>query len=178
MLYERHVASPGPEVFSKIRLETPNMSGRMDHLRAAILRPQLRQLVAKCDAWNERYRIIEAGIQGTPGLTTISRDARENFVGSSIQFLLKTWSDTAVQDLLNRCATRGVELKWFGAADPVGFTSTYKSWNFAPNNTLPQSDAVLAGLIDMRIPLTFSLEDCATIAKIIRSEVAAVFQNL
>ena len=178
MLYERHVASPGPEVFSKIRLETPNMSGRMDHLRAAILRPQLPQLVAKCDAWNERYRIIEAGIQGTPGLTTISRDARENFVGSSIQFLLKTWSDTAVHDLLNRCAARGVELKWFGAADPVGFTSTYKSWTYAPHTTLPQSDAVLAGLIDMRIPLTFSLEDCATIAGIIRSEVGAVFQTL
>ena len=178
MLYERHVASPAAEVFSQIRLETPNMSGRMDHLRAAILRPQLRQLVAKCDAWNERYRIIEAGIQGTPGLTTISRDAREDFVGSSIQFLLKTWSDTAVQDLLNRCAARGVELKWFGSADPVGFTSTYKSWGYAPQDTLPQSDAVLAGLIDMRIPLTFSLEDCATIAGIIRKEVGAVFQNL
>lgn len=178
MLYERHVASPSPEVFSQIRLETPNMSGRMDHLRAAILRPQLRQLEAKCNAWNERYRIIEAGIQGTPGLTTISRDAREDFVGSSIQFLLKTWSDTAVQDLLRRCAARGVELKWFGAADPVGFTSTYKTWTYAPNNTLPQSDAVLAGLIDMRIPLTFSLEDCATIAGIIRSEVGGVFHNL
>lgn len=178
MLYERHVASPAPEVFSKIRLETPNMSGRMDHLRAAILRPQLRQLEAKCDAWNERYRIIEAGIQGTPGLTTISRDAKEGFVGSSIQFLLKTWSDTAVQDLLSRCAARGVELKWFGAADPVGFTSTYKSWTYAPHNTLPRSDAVLAGLIDMRIPLTFSLEDCALIAGIISSEVSAVFQNL
>ena len=177
MLYERHVASPAPEVFSKIRLETPNMSGRMDNLRAAILRPQLRQLEAKCDAWNERYKIVEAGIQGTPGLTTISRDAREDFVGSSIQFLLKTWSDSAIQDLLSRCAARGVELKWFGAANPVGFTSNYKSWTYAPHNTLPRSDAVLAGLIDMRIPLTFSLEDCETIAGIIRSEVGAVFQN-
>ncbi len=177
MLYERHVASPEPEVFSKIRLETPNTSGRMDHLRAAILRPQLRQLEAQCDAWNKRYRLIEAGIKETPGLTTIRRDKREEFVGSSIQFLLKDWSGIAVENVLSRCAARGVELKWFGAANPVGFTSTYKSWTYASHSTLPQSDAILAGLIDMRIPLTFSLEDCATIAEIIRLEVSAVFQN-
>ena len=39
MLYERHAAAPGPEVFRDIRLDTPNYSGRMDNLRAAILRP-------------------------------------------------------------------------------------------------------------------------------------------
>ena len=41
MLYERHIAAPAPEVFGKIRLETPNCSGRMDNLRAAILRPPI-----------------------------------------------------------------------------------------------------------------------------------------
>jgi len=41
---------------------------------------------------------------------------------------------------------------------------------------LPASDAVLAGLMDMRVPLTFSLEDCALIARIIRGEVSAVYQ--
>ena len=35
---------------------------------------------------------------------------------------------------------------------------------------------VLAGLVDMRIPLTFSLDDCALIARIIRAEVSAVWQ--
>ena len=29
----------------------------------------------------------------------------------------------------------------------------------------------------MRLPLTFSLEDCAQIARIIRAEVAAVYQS-
>ena len=40
MLYERHGAAPGAAVFEKLRMETPNISGRMDQLRAAILRPQ------------------------------------------------------------------------------------------------------------------------------------------
>ena len=44
MLYERHAAAPPKEVFERLRLDVPNVSGRMDHLRAAILRPQLADL--------------------------------------------------------------------------------------------------------------------------------------
>ena len=32
---------------------------------------------------------------------------------------------------------------------------------------LPRTDAVLATLFDMRLPLTFSLEDCTLIAELI-----------
>jgi hypothetical protein len=41
---------------------------------------------------------------------------------------------------------------------------------------MPESDRILAGILDMRVPLTFSLEDCALIARIIRAEVSAVYQ--
>ncbi|HBB84883.1 MAG TPA: aminotransferase, partial [Sulfitobacter sp.] len=61
MLYDRHAAAPGPEAFETIRYETPNISGRMDNLRAAILRPQLQRLPEQVARWNERYRLIEAG---------------------------------------------------------------------------------------------------------------------
>ncbi len=39
MLYERHLAAPDPKFFTDVRFDTPNFSGRMDNLRAAILRP-------------------------------------------------------------------------------------------------------------------------------------------
>jgi hypothetical protein len=41
---------------------------------------------------------------------------------------------------------------------------------------MPASDRILRGIVDMRLPLTFSLEDCAQIARIIRAEVGAVYQ--
>ncbi|MFD2738576.1 DegT/DnrJ/EryC1/StrS family aminotransferase [Sulfitobacter aestuarii] len=176
MLYEKHLAGPPPETFAQIRYETPNISGRMDNLRAAILRPQLRNLAEQRERWNERYRKIEAGLRGTPGLTLIARPEAESYVGSSIQFLLKDWSGEAVQQVLRRSAERGVELKWFGAPEPVGFTSRYDSWRYVDTPPMPRSDAVLAGIIDMRVPLTFSLEDCGLIARIIRAEVGAVYQ--
>ena len=176
MLYERHLAAPPPEAFETIRYETPNISGRMDNLRAALLRPQLRNLPDQVARWNARYNVIEAGLRDTPRLTVVERLEGESMVGSSIQFLLNGWQADGVRDVLRRCADRGVELKWFGAGDPVGFTSRYDSWRYAPSEKMPRSDAVLSGIIDMRVPLTFSIEDCELIARIIRSEVSAVFQ--
>ena len=176
MLFEKHRAAPPPEAFARIKYETPNISGRMDNLRAALLRPQLRRLDAQRDRWNDRYRRIEAGLRDTPGLTLIERPAQETYVGSSFQFLLDGWSGVAVGEVISRCGARGVELKWFGGAEPKGFTSRYDSWRYVDAPRMPASDAVLAGIVDMRVPLTFSLEDCDLIARIIRAEVSAVHQ--
>ncbi len=170
MLYERHAAAPPKEVFERLRLDVPNVSGRMDHLRAAILRPQLADLPRQATRWNERYRAVEDGLKGANGLALIRRRDGEGFVASSFQFRLPGWSADAVRDFLARCAERGVELKWFGHDAPMGFTSRYVHWAYADPADLPETDAILDGLIDMRLPLTFSLEDCAQIARIIREE--------
>ncbi len=176
MLYESHLAGPPKEAFETIRYETPNISGRMDNLRAAILRPQLADLATQCARWNERYFALEAGIRDVPGLTVIERPVQETIVGSSIQFLLNGWEAAAVLDLLGRCKARGVELKWFGNAEPVGFTSRYDSWRYVDAPAMPDSDNVLAGIVDMRVSLTLSLEDCTLITRIIREEVGRVWQ--
>lgn len=176
MLYERHLAAPPKEVFDQIKYHTPNVSGRMDNLRAAILRPQLRDLETQVARWNALYAVVEDGLRDTPGLKVIERPEAETFVGSSIQFLLLDWSDAAVGEVIARCAARGVELKWFGGAEPAGFTSRYDSWRYAPSEPMPATDRVLRGIIDMRLPLTFSQADCALIARIIRAEVSAVYQ--
>lgn len=177
MLFETHLAGPPVETFAQIKYETPNISGRMDNLRAAILRPQLADLATQCARWNERYFAIEAGLRDTAGLMVIERVEEETIVGSSIQFLLDGWEAASVQDLLERCKARGVELKWFGNAEPVSFTSRYDSWRYVDAPTMPESDKVLAGIVDMRVPLTFTLEDCAQIARIIREEVGRVYQS-
>ena len=126
--------------------------------------------------WNERYLAVEDGLRGTPGLAVIERPEKEQFVGSSIQFLLTDWTPEGVGDVVRRCAARGVELKWFGGAEPAGFTSRYDSWRYAESVPMPATDRILVGLLDMRVPLTFSLEDCALIARVIRAEVSAVYQ--
>ncbi|MFK7875438.1 MAG: DegT/DnrJ/EryC1/StrS family aminotransferase [Paracoccaceae bacterium] len=177
MLYERHLAAPDPEVFEQVKYVTPNISGRMDNLRAAILRPQLRALPDQVARWNERYYALEEGVRGTLGLQVVERPDAESIVGSSFQVLLLDWSAEKVRDVVARCGARGVELKWFGAAEPVAFTSRYDSWRYARSEPMVASDRILAGVLDMRVPLTFSVQDCAQIARIIRAEVSAVFQE-
>ena len=176
MLFERHLAAPDVEVFADIKYETPNISGRMDNLRAAILRPQIADLATQCQRWNDRYYALEAGFRDIPGLSVVERAPQEVIVGSSIQFLLLDWSEDAVVEVVARCLKRGVELKWFGAAEPVAFTSRYDSWKYANPVQMPASDRILRGVVHMRVPLTFSIEDCELIARIIRAEVSAVYQ--
>ena len=176
MLYERHLAAPGPEVFERHKYDMPNISGRMDNLRAAILRPQLKDLETQIARWNDRYRVLDEELRDTAGLRLVARPEKEAYVGSSFQFLLLDWADDAIREVVARCGRRGVELKWFGAPEPAAFTSTYGHWRYAPSEPLPDSDRVLRAILDMRVPLTFSEEDCALIARIIRAEVGAVYQ--
>jgi dTDP-4-amino-4,6-dideoxygalactose transaminase len=172
MLYARHRAAPPPEAFEQIKWVTPNVSGRMDNLRAAILRPQLADLRRQVDRWNALYRAVEDGLRNTPGLKVIDRPAEESIVGSSIQFLLPEFSSEQIGAVMRQCAARGVDLKWFGGSEPVAFTSRYDSWRYASPQSLPNTDRILAGLMDMRLPLTFSVEDARLIAEILRDEVS------
>lgn len=172
MLFDRHGAGPSADVYDDIKLDTPNMSARMDNLRAAILRPQLANLDDAIARWNERYHVVEAVLKRSEQLRLPKRPSEEFFVGSSIQFTVPGISEHGARAFLKACADRGVELKWFGDANPVAFTSAHASWRYVPEQSLPKTDAILADLFDMRLPLTFSLADCELIAAHI-AEVAA-----
>ena len=144
----------------------------MDNLRAAILRPQLANLPQQVDRWATLHDAIERELAQVEQLGLIQRDPSLVRVGSSFQFRLPDHAPDDIERFVKRCADRGVELKWFGAERAKGFTSTYRHWAYAETPDLPQTDRVVAGLLDMRLPLTFSTDDCAVIAHIIREEVA------
>ena len=73
------------------------------------------------------------------------------------------------------CAARGVELKWFGDDTPKAFTSRYDSWKYIDDIPhLPGTLSVLEKTLDMRVPLTFDLDDCDLIARIIDEEVTTL----
>ncbi|MEL7150907.1 MAG: DegT/DnrJ/EryC1/StrS family aminotransferase [Pseudomonadota bacterium] len=170
MLYPRHGAGPELDVFEPLRDTTPNVSGRMDNLRAAILRPQLQILPDRVARWAALHKAMEDGLKHAPAIHLIRRDPGLERVGSSFQFVMPEKRGSWIVEFVARCTARGVELKWFGAERAQGFTSSYKNWRYADRANLPRTDRVLAGLLDMRLPLTFSTDDCATIATILREE--------
>ena len=174
MLYGRHGAAPPPETFETIRLETPNMSGRMDNLRAAILLPQVKTLDDNIRRWNERHDLIAQRLARVPGIHVPHRPAQERYVGSSLQFRLPWIDGDGAAHFLAANKELGVELKWFGDNEPVAFTSNHHSWRYVDPQVLPKTDEVLRGLFDMRVPLTFTLEDCEHIARIIAHTLARI----
>lgn len=167
MLYERHGAGPQPEAYADARYDMPNCSARMDALRAAILRPQLADLDTNIARWNARYARVEKGLKAQAGVATINLPTAEAHVGSSIQFRLPDFTAAQCRAVLEAAATRGVELKWFGAKEPAGFTSAHPSWRYVPAQDMPATDRIMATLFDMRLPLSFSEDDCALIAELI-----------
>ncbi|WP_029032013.1 DegT/DnrJ/EryC1/StrS family aminotransferase [Salinarimonas rosea] len=174
MLYDRHGAGPAPDTYADIRLDTPNLSARMDNLRAAILRPQLARIDDAIARWNARHDRVAGHLSACARIRLPARPPQEAYVGSSIQFLVPGIAAEAARGFLAQCAARGVELKWFGAPEPVGFTSAHASWRYVPAQALPRTDRILSGLFDMRLPLTFTLEDCDLIARHILDAAAAL----
>lgn len=170
MLYQKHDARPDMKAFGDAKFDMPNCSSRMDNVRAAILRPQLKLLEENIERWNRRYRVIEDCLKRSKGIAMPVRPNEERYVGSSIQFLTPVWDDSKCRTFVERCAGRGVELKWFGDADPVGFTSRYDSWRYAPEQRLDKTLSILKRIFDMRIPLIFTEDDCRLIGKIICEE--------
>ena len=170
MLYPRHGAGPDEAAFAQAKYESPNCSARLDNLRAAILRPQLKSLDTAVARWAERHDALVGIVGSAKNLSLPAQHPQSKRVGSSFQFFTPDWPEDTVRAFLAACAERGVELKWFGAAEPVGFTSRYDSWTYAPKQDLPLTRAVLARLIDMRVPLSFSVDDCRLIGSIIVEE--------
>ena len=176
MLYRSHGARPADAVFERWKYLTPNFSLRMSNLAAAVARPQLGATLAdRCHRWNERYTWIAAALEGVPHVRLPHRPAEESYVASSIQFSLFDLSHAQIGRVITACAERGVHIKWFGADEPLGFTSVWTHWRFfGEAQSLPNAERVLGSLCDMRLPLTLSQADCAAIGGVIRSALSSI----
>ena len=175
MLYGDHIAAPPATEFEPMRLHAANYSGRLDNLRAAILRPQLRALDGQCERWNRRWHALAVKLRQVPAIHLPQRPQHEGFVGSSIQFSLPACNDAQIRQFIDACNQRGVSVKWFGDAEPKGYTSRHDSWLYLrTKRDLPNTSRVLATLCDMRIPLTFDIADCQLIADAIAEAAMAI----
>lgn len=168
MFYDRHISRPDERMFETYKYEIPNLSLRMSNLQAALIRPQLKLLPERVRQWNERYRVLADGLSRIANIRVPARDPREDFVGSSIQFSLVGFSQSEAEAFVLECNRCGVAVMWFGRKEPQGYTSSYQTWRYVERlPDLRQTDGVLDFMCDMRIPLTFTLEDCDVLVRII-----------
>ena len=173
MHYGQNGAAPGQEVFARHDRSTPNLSCRMHEVTAALARPQIALLGERGAAWKQRYGTLAGLFRAIDGVAVPERDPRERFIGSSIQFSLTGMSGHRIRRVVDWCAARNVDIKWFGNARPQGFTGTFEHWRYVQPQKLDRTRAMLQGLCDMRIPLSLTEEDCRLIAATLAEAVAA-----
>jgi len=167
MLYGQHGAAPQAEVFLRHRLTTPNYSMRMSALAAAVVSPQLDELDKRSQIWNARYAELAGTLGADPRFVLPVRPAAEEFVASSIQFRTPDLGPDVVESWLDLAAEHGVQVKWFGRPEPVGFTSRFDHWRYASEQSLQKTQEILSTTCDLRIPLGMTSEDADMIARIL-----------
>lgn len=174
MLYAQHRARPDMDVFEKYRASTPNCSMRMSGLVASILRPQLTELDERNRKWRHMYDVLAPMIDAIDHLSMPIRPEKEGFVPSSLQFMISGIDDAQITRFLSEADAHGVHVKWFGADIPIGFTSRHDHWTYVDQtNDVPNADAVLHGLCDIRLPLWLSDNDCQTLADVLAQAMSA-----
>jgi len=168
MLYAQHRARPALEVFERWRMETPNLSMRMNGLTAAILRPQLAELDARVRRWREIHARVAARLAGSQHIRLPRAPELAYLAPTSIQFTLGGFDAAGIAGVIDRAAARGVPVKWFGADTPTGFTSRPDHWHYiADIRTPPRAASILARLCDVRLPLHLTDAECDQIGDII-----------
>lgn len=178
MNFDRHGAAPDASYFAEPKYDCPNMSARMDNLRAAILRPQLGELDDALEGWRQRAAIVETALAALAPLVHLPVAAdKADRVGSSVQFRLPDCDAEQCRALIANLAARGVEVKWFGAEEPEGFTSLHHHWRYVEAQSLPRTDAILRDVFDLRLPLSFSLADCDLLAEILCEEITSTIEK-
>ncbi|SFC04292.1 dTDP-4-amino-4,6-dideoxygalactose transaminase [Bosea sp. CRIB-10] len=168
MLHAQHRSAPPAEIITAWEELTPNFSMRMTALAAALLRPQLDDLPRRAARWNAIHDRLSHGLARSQHVRLPMRPTRQQYSATSVQFSLVGLGELDILAVLDRCAGRGLPIKWFGAGRQQGFTSAPRNWRYAGDQgALARTHAILAGLCDIRTPLSLTDEDCDLVADIV-----------
>lgn len=168
MLHGQHLSSPSAKALQALAEEVPNFSMRMTALAAALLRPQLAELPRRARRWNDIHDRIASGLRRCQHLRVPERGGGQVFSATSVQFSTLGFSLEDMDTFLGLARSRGVPIKWFGAPGQSGFTSAPRHWHYAgEQGPLAKTHTILAGLCDIRTPVTLSDAECDLIAEIV-----------
>ncbi|MFN4058995.1 MAG: hypothetical protein ACK4HW_12575 [Roseinatronobacter sp.] len=130
---------------------------------------QLPLLDERAARWNRAHDRIAQVLSALPTIALPRRMQAEAYVQNSLQFRLSSAAPEAIAAMVARCRRRGLWLKWFGAP-AEGFTSRPDHRPGPVQDVPPQTVAILASLLDLRLSDALSDEDADLIAAILIEE--------
>jgi dTDP-4-amino-4,6-dideoxygalactose transaminase len=178
MLHAQHLSHPGAQIMMRHEQNAANFSMRMTALAAAMLRPQLGELPGRAERWRAIHERIAAGLARCQHVRLPVQLAQARPSPTSVQFSVPSFDAHAMSRMLAFAKGRGLPIKWFGAADQIGFTSAPRHWGYAGDQgPLDRTHQVLATLCDLRTPVTMTDAECDLAADIIRAAIESVISG-
>jgi len=176
-LYKKHIARPmNDQLFEDIKFDVPNFSLRMNNLTAAILRPQVELIDERIESYKEKHdRLIEILSDESCIHVPEPVDSADH-VGDSLQFNLVGFDEDMVNHFVALSAEKGVKIQIFGLDDNA---RDYRNWSYSYNDMpdLNKTAEIISGACDLRLPMTFTLEDIELIGAIIKEVIHEINQQ-
>ncbi len=163
-LYAQNGTVPPPEVMAEWAPRCGNYSLRMSALVATLALPQLPLLPARVADWTTSHDRIAARLRSAPAFALPQRPQAEAYAQSSLQFRLPDRNPDAMAAFVATARAAGVWVKWFGRAEPEGYSSNPAQWPGAEAEQAPRARAIQATLCDIRLPLGLDATACEAIA--------------
>ncbi|MDQ7075163.1 MAG: aminotransferase class I/II-fold pyridoxal phosphate-dependent enzyme [Gammaproteobacteria bacterium] len=166
-LYKKHLARPADDqLFEAIKFQVPNFSLRMNNLIAAVLRPQVALIDERIASYKNKYeRIIEI-LSVSVKLDIPAPVVGTENVGDSLQFTLLGFDQAKKERFIAKTAARGVVIQIFGTLENARDFRNWK-YSFEEVPAMHNTAEIISYTCDLRLPLTFTLEDIEQIGAII-----------
>ncbi|HYW23779.1 MAG TPA: aminotransferase class I/II-fold pyridoxal phosphate-dependent enzyme [Terriglobales bacterium] len=159
-------------------LELPVLSFRMDEIRAALLRAEMKRLPIRVERFRHNYEHVAAALSDLPQIAIRRPVAPGALLGEAFLFRVPsgdaTWFARALRG-------EGVDARNIGSAED-GNVRAYWNWRFlfdgadvaAIKALLPNSTRYLEQTVDVPLSSTLSRTDCDQLVEAVRKVAAAM----
>ncbi len=145
--------------FARWQNKLPLYNTRLGNLSAAIIRPQLAEVVRRVRDGRRNHDHVATALNGSPWMAVPDPLGPELRAPDSIQFNLVGMTDDQVHAFVAAAAEQEVSVQVFGLSSDNA--RAFWNWEFlGPQPDLPQTRRMLMRACDVRLPARLSLDDC------------------
>ena len=172
----RHFAGAEPPLDTD--LDLPLLSMRMDEIRAALLRSELRRLPIRLAAFRRNYDYVAEALADVPGIELRQPVAPGAYLGEAFIFRVPAGNANWFADAL--CA-EGIDARNLGSAGDANVRAFW-NWRFlydtadlsAIQGQLPATTRYLCDAVDVPLSSSLELPDCDDLITAVRRVAAAL----
>ncbi len=161
------------DAFAKWQNQLPLYNLRMSNLSAAVIRPQLPELMRRVRDGRANHDYVADRLNTSPWITVPAPLAPEVRAPDSIQFNITGLDEADTRAFAAAAEAKGVKVQVFGLSEDNA--RAFWNWQFIPDlPDLPQTRAMLMQACDVRLPVRLTRAELDAVADILLEAMSEV----